>query len=56
MNTREEILNELVDLLHQEIDDWYEGESPSRHEASLYLDVANTVGEKLTEVLLLSVE
>ena len=52
MSTKNELLNELLDRLHYEMNDWYESESPSLWEAPLYLDVANSIGEKLTEVRL----
>ena len=52
MSIKNELLNELLDRLHDEMNDWYESESPSLSEAPLYLDIANSVGEKLTEVRL----
>jgi hypothetical protein len=52
MSTKNELLNELLDRLYDEMSDWYESESPSLSEAPLYLDVANSIGEKLTEVRL----
>ena len=52
MSSKKEIVSELVDFLHDKLDDWYEDQSPSRHDAPLYLDVANTVVEMFTQFLL----
>lgn len=52
LSIKNELLNELLDRLYDEVNECHESESPSLSEAPMYLDIANSVGEKLIEVRL----